>query len=326
MCARGVVVGGVFLEHARGVAFVDGNDFVEAFATNRSDHALDVGVLPRASRRDGDVFDAESFEAPQKHFAVDAVVVAKKMFWHRIPGTHFGDLPSGPRSRGKARDARVQDFSSVVIEYDQAIEQAKREGWDDEEVDGDDFACVIFEERLPGLRGRFWRFNPIFSNGRFADAKTQHLQFRLDAWRTPSGVLAAHATDEFADFARDRRAAALFLSALQSPEELKAFTMPTHYGVGLNDAQMLLPARAKRAEQNPEESIGARGHETLGLVAFVDGELVLKGKDLEFQIFLRAKAVQHANNNDPDPASHAGAQRSRERGGMQRAGKGFLSG
>ncbi len=46
-----IVVGGVILQNAPQLRFVEHDQVIEAFAPDRSDEALDVAVLPRRARR-----------------------------------------------------------------------------------------------------------------------------------------------------------------------------------------------------------------------------------------------------------------------------------
>jgi hypothetical protein len=46
-----IVVGGVILQNAPQLRFVEHDQVIEAFAPDRSDEALDVTVLPRRARR-----------------------------------------------------------------------------------------------------------------------------------------------------------------------------------------------------------------------------------------------------------------------------------
>ena len=53
-----VIVGNVQCQDAPQVALIEDNDVIEAFAADRADHALDIGVLPGRSWRRDNLFDA----------------------------------------------------------------------------------------------------------------------------------------------------------------------------------------------------------------------------------------------------------------------------
>ena len=51
MRPKPIVVGGVILQNAAQLRFVEQDQVIEAFAPDRSDEALDVAVLARRARR-----------------------------------------------------------------------------------------------------------------------------------------------------------------------------------------------------------------------------------------------------------------------------------
>ena len=69
---RNVVVHEVRAKQATQVAFVEYEDEIEAFPSNRADEALGEGVLPGRSRGDEDLAHSQAFHPPCKHVAVMA--------------------------------------------------------------------------------------------------------------------------------------------------------------------------------------------------------------------------------------------------------------
>ena len=68
------------------------------------------------------------------------------------------------------RDVEVEEFAAVMAEDDEDEEQAKGEGRDEEEVDGDDLSGMRGEKRAP--RGRRPRRRPmhVLRDRQFGDA------------------------------------------------------------------------------------------------------------------------------------------------------------
>ena len=66
MGTRGMIVVEVVAEDAFQVCFVENDHMIETFAADRADQTLDVMVLPRGTRRDRDVFDAELSQATER--------------------------------------------------------------------------------------------------------------------------------------------------------------------------------------------------------------------------------------------------------------------
>ncbi len=60
MCARPVVVGEIRAQDATEMDFVDHDHVIETLATQGTDHALDVGILPGIPRTGHDLRDAEA--------------------------------------------------------------------------------------------------------------------------------------------------------------------------------------------------------------------------------------------------------------------------
>src|SRR5512143_3937337 len=63
MRSRLVVVLKVRRQHSAQVTLIEDDDVIEAFATDRADDALDVGILPWRSRRSDDLIDSHRLEA-----------------------------------------------------------------------------------------------------------------------------------------------------------------------------------------------------------------------------------------------------------------------
>ena len=76
-------------------------------------------------------------------------------------------------------DVEVDDAPAVVGEHDEDEEDAQAGGGHGEEVDGDQVADVVGEERPPGLRGRGRRFGISRETVRSA---TSRPSFRSSPW------------------------------------------------------------------------------------------------------------------------------------------------
>jgi hypothetical protein len=78
MRAGGVVVREVSAQQAPEVAFVEHDDVIEAFPTNRPDDALGEGILPGRSRGDADLAHPQVLYSPCERGAVDGVPIAER--------------------------------------------------------------------------------------------------------------------------------------------------------------------------------------------------------------------------------------------------------
>src|SRR2546425_8702158 len=78
MRAGGVVVREVTAQQASEMPFVDHDDVIEAFPSNRPDDALGEGILPGRSRGDEDLAHPQAFHASYEHIAVGSVPIAEQ--------------------------------------------------------------------------------------------------------------------------------------------------------------------------------------------------------------------------------------------------------
>ena len=69
---------------------------IEALAANRTDHALDVGPLPRGSRRREHLLDAHVVNLSGEVVAEDSIPISQQIVWCRVPGERIAKLLGGP--------------------------------------------------------------------------------------------------------------------------------------------------------------------------------------------------------------------------------------
>ena len=83
-----------------------------------------------------------------------------------------------------------------MAEHHEDEQEAKGQGWHEEEVDGDDVSGMRGEKDPP--RGRGSRRSPVhvLGDGQLGDRVAEQGEFRLDAPAPPGGILASHAPDE----------------------------------------------------------------------------------------------------------------------------------
>jgi hypothetical protein len=77
-------------------------DIVKAFPSNRSDHALGAGVLPRRAWRDDRFPDVQRPGLTRKSFSIDLVSVPDQIPWSLLQPARLDQLPNGP-PRGRIR-------------------------------------------------------------------------------------------------------------------------------------------------------------------------------------------------------------------------------
>src|SRR5512139_1567997 len=97
----------------------------------------------------------------------------------------------------------MDDFSSLMAEDDEGVEQPKRRRYDDEHVDGGGVMHVILQERAPGLGGGLGPPRQVSADRGLADVDAELEQFAVDAGSAPQRVCLAHLADQFTDLAVD---------------------------------------------------------------------------------------------------------------------------
>src|SRR2546426_5040230 len=143
MRAGGVVVREVTAQQTSEMPFVDHDDLIEAFPSNRPDDALGEGILPGRSRGNEDLACPQAFRPPCEHVAVDGVPIAEQVLGRCLFWEALDKLVGGPGGGGVVGDVDMDEFSPVVAKDQEAEEQAEGEGGDDEEVDGDDVTYML---------------------------------------------------------------------------------------------------------------------------------------------------------------------------------------
>src|SRR5476649_2341417 len=76
---------------------------ISALAPDRPDQAFNISVLPGRAERRGSVPDAHRSDASFECAAKCSVIVANKIFRHRIPRERLGDLARQPLGRRMGR-------------------------------------------------------------------------------------------------------------------------------------------------------------------------------------------------------------------------------
>jgi hypothetical protein len=84
---------------------------------------------------------------------IDLVSISEEVRRRGLVREGVHELLSSPGGGGMLGDVEVDDAPAVVSEHDEDEEDAEASGGHGEEVDRDQVAEVVGEERPPGLRG-----------------------------------------------------------------------------------------------------------------------------------------------------------------------------
>src|SRR5437899_6672480 len=142
MRARRVVVGEVPAQQASEMPFVEDDDVIEAFPSNRSNHALGIGVLPGRAWGDEDLVDPHALHPPREHVAVDGVAITEQVLGRGLFREGLDKLLGGPSGGRVVGHIDVDEFPASVPKDNEPEEKAERQGREYEEVDGRDLMSV----------------------------------------------------------------------------------------------------------------------------------------------------------------------------------------
>src|SRR5438093_985023 len=306
MRASPVIVGEVAGQNAAQVAFAENQNVIQTLAPDRADEPLREGILPRAVRGREDFLDPHALHSVPKLFAVDLVAVAQEIGGRGVVRKGIHDLLGGPVGGGMLGHVEVDDAPAVVREHDKNKEDAQARGGHREEIEGDQIADMVGEERPPGLRrqGAPLRYEP--RDGALGDVEPQPETFPVNSRGAPQRIGRSHRCDESLDLNIDGWAARDGPGGELGPVLAEAAPLPPQDGVGRHDDESLPPARPHPRQRDPEESV-APAHLRPSHRPLVDGELVAQG-----QVLQGDKAVSAAERGKQwKQAEQAGDHRAR---------------
>src|SRR5882724_1324500 len=96
VCAPEMIIVEVLGQQSPQVSLVQDHHVVQTFAADTPDQPFDVGVLPRTSRGDDDLFDPHVPHPLPKRSTVDAVPITQEIPRGLVPWEGIDDLLCGP--------------------------------------------------------------------------------------------------------------------------------------------------------------------------------------------------------------------------------------
>jgi len=140
------------------VTSVQHNDMIEALPPDRSDDALDIGVLPGRSWCGQCLQYSHAIQARAKDRAERRVAIADQVSRRGFPRERLDKLLRQPIRRRLGGDVEVNNLAPFMAQHDEGIEHSKGSGRDDEQIDRGESVDVVGKEGLPRLRRwRGWR-------------------------------------------------------------------------------------------------------------------------------------------------------------------------
>src|SRR5215510_8307757 len=171
---------------------------IQTLATNASDHAFHVAILPRTSRCNQNFLDVHSFNPRPEQFAIDSIAVSNYKSRSTVFRKCFDDLLCSPNRSWMLRDIEVNDAATIVGQDDEDIKDTQANRCDREEIDGYQLSDMIAEKRRPGLSGLSVMRHQS-RNGPFGNLKAEFQQFAMDSWRSPDRIRGSHGSNQLAN-------------------------------------------------------------------------------------------------------------------------------
>ena len=131
--------------------FANDHDVIKAFSSDRADQTFAMSILPRRAWNARLVTYAHSAQTSFEYVAIDAVPVANEICRRLFPAASFSELAGDPFCGRMCGNAYPQHFPAVVPHNQQAIEQSKGEGWNDEQIHCRDAIGMISQKGSPSL-------------------------------------------------------------------------------------------------------------------------------------------------------------------------------
>ena len=116
---------------------------IEALAPDGADHALDVGPMPRGSRRTEHLLHAHVEDLSGEVVAEDSIPISQQIAWRRVPGERIAKLLGGPFRGRMSCDVELQYPSPLTSQHQEHVQNLEADGWHGEEVDRDKLTDVV---------------------------------------------------------------------------------------------------------------------------------------------------------------------------------------
>ena len=256
-----LVVADVLREQPFQMAFIEGDDVVQQVASAAAHPALGDAILPGTCEGSANGMDIQGANSDRDFQPVLGIAIEEQKPGSGIKGKSFPQLLDDPQACGVFGDVEVQNPSAVVADEEEAVEHAKGDRRDGEEIHRGDGFLVVAEKgkpalARPGILGH--SFHPP-GNRSFGNIKTEHEKLTVDAGSSPGGVLGDHLEDQISNFSRYGHSSGGFpdfRNQLPVPAESSAVPADNRFGGDHNEN--LFPSGPEPVRQNPEHLVEYR--------------------------------------------------------------------
>ena len=128
---------------------VQDNDTIEAFPPDRSNDALDNGILPSWRRRQ--IVDIHRLQPIAEDRPIGGVAITDQALRRGFPRKRFHKLLPEPGRCRMGRDVEMNDPAPFMAQHNEGIEHSKGSSRDDEQIDRGETVRMVGKEGPPGL-------------------------------------------------------------------------------------------------------------------------------------------------------------------------------
>jgi hypothetical protein len=109
--------------------FAEDDHMIEARAPNRTDHALDVGPVPRGSRCTKHLLHVHVVDLSSEVVTEDSIPISQQIAWCRVPRESIAQLLGGPFRGRMSRNVEVQYSPPLMGQHQEYVTEPGSEWW-----------------------------------------------------------------------------------------------------------------------------------------------------------------------------------------------------
>ncbi len=145
----------------------------------------------------------------------------------------------------------MNDPARLMREKKEEVENAERDCWDGEGVDRGQLLGLVYQECMPGLRGRFWMSGQVLGDSCLRDIDSEFEQFALNSRSSRGGIIFTHGADELTNMFRNPRFPRLTALAFPGLKQAEFLAMPGEDGFRFDNDESRAPLEPEAQKPNP---------------------------------------------------------------------------
>jgi hypothetical protein len=103
---------------------IDDDHVVQALASNTTDHAFHVTILPRTPGRNPNLLNAHSFNSYREGMTIDSISIPNQISWRTVLWKCLNDLLCSPDRCWMFGDIKMENTTTVVCQHHKNVQHA----------------------------------------------------------------------------------------------------------------------------------------------------------------------------------------------------------